>query len=1003
MFTIWILMTLATVGMGTSGAVPVVEAISPSAWMETTTVAVTLAGAFFLGATNVTIGDEDCVLTGPPSVEPCLLQLSRVDACEVAYNLTELDQVDGMTPCDFQAQCFLATNPGTQCPFPSAVSICTLQRCYAEPPYDTCYGFVDTPDYSYCGFERACLGGECIDAKGAECPSTLECVLPATNSLSVGLHNVSVTTGGNVTTTIPAGFRIMPDLAAVDLWTPVSNLTTGVVVSPGTSIQAAVRAFTGGSELLNHTLFLEVDGQPLITAGAGCPALTTAPGMPVRSVGVRVFVRFDGLNDEVLPSRITLPVTFAQRPTVYSLCPSSVLAFVGNTIVVQGENFAEAGGLFECRVDGSTVSATVINDRTVHCIVALVDNTTAAHALQVTNDGWMEAPGAGTLTVIGACEVLKPNSAPVGDACRCNPGFSDTDVACIPCPDGTYQPDVGQGACRTCGDTKDTGGVVGNIDAGACRCKSGTILAEPGDVACTPCGAGMVCENGQLAAAEGYWRPTPTALFVLECPSGSLGCAGGNGTGDATCKKGYEGPLCSVCAPGHGKIGNTCVACGGKVVSIVVVLLAAVAALGIFVLLIKNTTNPSRASVDFSTTVKIGVSYVQVLYYVGRLSADWGALGDQFFASTAVASMNPSLYFQCAAEMGFYNRIVLTMCMPLILGAFFAIPYGIMLCGSSAGTRDVVPAAAADRWSVKNIIIEYQTSMMIVLYLIHPAITLDVLDSLQCERVRGTGTSFVGVDMSVDCGTDKYVNYRVILIFYTICYVIGGVVLVAAGMRRSRERLLVAMQVHSYDDPPTVYFVQGYTDRWYLWEGAVLARKLGVVMCSAFLPQRFQLLWGGIVIGASLAATIYLRPYKRVLSNRLDTYCLAALGVTVLIGFHALLGDRTSHLAVFVLIAFFNIAVLLLLFTTTASKLKDPIMKLLVGAKHRLCSDDAKLKNIEMHTRRSSRIPSDTSLADTPVTPPHYGPARGVSDADVLDFDMTPHKSRSSQFFDVPL
>ena len=66
---------------------------------------------------------------------------------------------------------------------------------------------------------------------------------------------------------------------------------------------------------------------------------------------------------------------------------------------------------------------------------------------------------------------------------------------------------------------------------------------------------------------------------------GTVACIGGNGTGDALCGQGYQGPLCAVCAPGYilGE-GSECVECAseGAIASLTVplVVLSIVVALG---------------------------------------------------------------------------------------------------------------------------------------------------------------------------------------------------------------------------------------------------------------------------------------------------------------------------------------------------------------------------------------------------------------------------------------
>ena len=97
------------------------------------------------------------------------------------------------------------------------------------------------------------------------------------------------------------------------------------------------------------------------------------------------------------------------------------------------------------------------------------------------------------------------------------------------------------------------------------------------------------CWGDQIIVEPGYWRRYETSAAVLTCPQEQSGCSGGNMTGTALCKIGYEGPLCSVCAHGYYGAGGMCAPCTGgssmlsvlAIALITIVTLAAIA-LGVF-------------------------------------------------------------------------------------------------------------------------------------------------------------------------------------------------------------------------------------------------------------------------------------------------------------------------------------------------------------------------------------------------------------------------------------
>jgi len=1028
MWILIILIGLATVATAVSP--PMATAVAPNVGMEATTVTVTVSGSHFQNTTEVTIGTAACVLQNPggapnwPVIEPCLLQTTRLEACQVEEEEEATILPGELQPCDQNNACVLWTNLGQSCGSVSSTPICQLHRCLL-PRHNQCYGFDNTPDFSWCADGRACLGGACVDARGESCNATIACTLPADNGLLPGLHNVTLTTP-NGTTTLVDVFHVMPEprdiIVGTDAWigrvrgpahdgvddassygysdydyaTPMhfygsSSGGGGGVVSTGTEFYAQALQFSDGVVYSDHVLSFTADGVPFGVSDP-FPALDIG-GASRQDVVVHIWVEFADVSPTPLLAALNWTVTYTPRPLIYSLCPSAVLAFVDNTVVVQGEHFV-ASDFFECRLDGAVVPHAVINERTVHCTVTIVSNSTASLPLQITNDRLTQAPAPGTVSVTGACGLIKPNSRPVGDACLCDPGFQDTGAACVPCPDGSYQPAIGQGACIPCDSTEDTSGAAGSLSAAACRCRAGRFRAAPDDISCTLCGIGMTCDEGVVAVAPGYWRHAEANLFVAECPSGNTGCAGGAGAGDSLCARGYEGPLCSVCARGYGKINDICVKCEDHDASIGIMVAVLVVWIVVLFVVIRSTTKPGEDNAEVSTVVKIAVNYLQVLHAVWLLSDSWGTLGDWLLGSTSLVSISTSFMpVQCAVRTDFYQSIGVTMSMPVIIAAGLFVPYALVhIFRKSLVLAYTGPTPV--RMASIEIFHSYLTALLITLYFIHPRIAQDVFGSLNCEHVRGTGTSYIARDMSVDCGTTEYQVYRIVAVLYIVGYIFGAIAFVGWRIHVNRAALSMARMIYTLDSPIYVYFVRGYSQTQHLWEGAVLMRKLGIVLCGAFLSNGLGLLGGLIIIGLSLVYTVVKHPYQRtpgkhIDPNRLDTYALAAIGATVLLGLGAIFVDRDVDVAIFFLLLLFNGVVVLVLGAATVSRLKEPLQRAMavVAASLHLHEQrnfekaaEAAVANGRARRRRSGAPGADAALSTTemsvlPLPPPPPPPS----------------------------
>jgi hypothetical protein len=205
------------------------------------------------------------------------------------------------------------------------------------------------------------------------------------------------------------------------------------------------------------------------------------------------------------------------------------------------------------------------------------------------------------------------------------------------------------------------------------------------------------------------------------------------------------------------------------------------------------------------------------------------------------------------------------------------------------------------------------TTVYVTVYLLHPKIALDILASFSCVSVRGTGTSYMRGNMSIDCSSASYHSYLAIAIVYFIVYIVGGVLFICWRMRVHKEDLILLMQGNSTDNHDAgayLYFARGYKRETYLWEAAVIFRKVFIVGCSALIiSSGLQLAWSGAILAISVGATILNKPFDSVVDNRLDTVALYVLIYTVMLGFHSLFagGSAGSQDAIFALLVIGNV------------------------------------------------------------------------------------------------
>jgi hypothetical protein len=354
-----------------------------------------------------------------------------------------------------------------------------------------------------------------------------------------------------------------------------------------------------------------------------------------------------------------------------------------------------------------------------------------------------------------------------------------------------------------------------------------------------------------------------------------------------------------------------------------VVFVIVCAGVAVVIMLVKTTTRKVEKGDTMGVTIKITFSYLQLLYYEGKLAANWSHKSNQFFASLIPVTLSPSfLSIQCATEFGFYKNITLMMVLPLII-AVACVVYHLFYWVYKMNT------AKHDTFFWWEIWMDCEGAILVLLYMAHPTISQDIIRSFECVGVPGTGTSYMRDDMRVDCNSDSYHRYVVVAALYVVFYIAGFLLFILRRMLINSDAVKSVNHGISIMEANTlIFFVRGYHNNCYLWEFVVIARKLGVVLINALLPVQLQLVWAGVIIAVSLSATVSAKPYCSVIVNRLEIMSLAALAFTILLGFHGLLMVHPKQVAIFTLLVMVNTTVTAVMIIAVFRSMKPLIAKL---------------------------------------------------------------------------
>jgi len=819
---------------------------------------------------------------GENKTTPCMIIHPRVDACAAMFTyygglvpvINQLCETNDLSNCTY------APILSHQCSLINSTTECTNVWCMYQvnPAKQSCYNFVlQFPGYQ-CGQYGVCTQNlTCVDARVDSCNTTLTLIIPSTTppdtyNVESSVINHPLITSGGIFAVLNAGSPALEE---------------DQILSPG---DTPVVVFTNVSSLLNITIPRVVVG--LITPGSE----------------VSVYLKIAGFVDYLVSGGYI----YTNIPTVYNLCPGKVIAFVTTNVVVSGFDFYNSSSL-QCRFASNLVPVIYVSSTTVVCVITPLNDTLGVVPLLVSNDlGLSPLNTAVSIQVLGACQDVKPGSVvpPGGESCECPPGTLDTGAYCDPCSVGSYQPNYAQSSCIPCGVGTQTTLNKGTILQGGCYCADGYRSISTGSgMVCTRCVQGMVCTNGEFGVAAGYWQApsslpeTSDEIVVLPCESAgthsaAARCIGGYAEGDQLCARGYEGPLCMVCSDGYGSIGGACAPCNNPGADgFIVLLLAVLACLALYILVRLTTAAPDPKNRGAGSVIKIFMNYIQIIYYIGTLSAKWAPYTLGFFDIFLPMSMSPSFVsIKCVSHMDFYTRIGITACLPflvaiLLLGVFQ---------GASFARSEFACGLRASIWYW------YVLTLLVALYIIHPMIASSILTSFNCTHVPGPGGgNYMTSDMSINCDSTRYRTYVSAVIVYFLIYVVGGPVWVLWRIHKNKDAIIGALSLSGNASGESayryVYFTRGYKSSTIVWEGVVLFRKLAVVAIAALIKGGLQLVWVAVILVGCMCLTIERMPYNSRLDNRLEIISLAALCLSLVLAFHSFFLGNDGEVILFFL------------------------------------------------------------------------------------------------------
>ena len=415
-------------------------------------------------------------------------------------------------------------------------------------------------------------------------------------------------------------------------------------------------------------------------------------------------------------------------------------------------------------------------------------------------------------------------------------------------------------------------------------------FAKKGTSECYLCPSEGLCDGTSKISikSDNWWRPSEDSLQYYSCASPVSGdsCLAENGT----CKKGYQGPRCSVCTEGYGKEGSFCVPCQPKETLGAMFGLSLLIGFAFCALLMGVTMNAPRRD-SLGPVLKLFLSHLYVSSCIGKLGRPYSPVLTLLFniqkhMSTVVrldlSGMEcPPLYLSS------YHSFFLLVSIPFLLILLFVVGFFLFKLGrrlvrrqvgvqQQQGTAEAYRVGSGEEEedtehaqssgggvSCDNPIAFFAATVVIVLFLAAPCVLLESMDMLSCDTIAvGDGNTFETVsyftrDRSIRCTEPTHRAVSLFASLFTLLYTLG-VPMAALGLVAyywKKTKWQATRKVFSF-------FLAGYARPMWWWEVVVLARKVLIVSCVALIGDKsvqvYCAMWAMTI---ALTVHIFFQPF----------------------------------------------------------------------------------------------------------------------------------------------
>ncbi|CAI2373025.1 unnamed protein product [Moneuplotes crassus] len=496
-----------------------------------------------------------------------------------------------------------------------------------------------------------------------------------------------------------------------------------------------------------------------------------------------------------------------------------------------------------------------------------------------------------------------------------------------------------------------------------CReCDAGTYSVTWNSTQCVKCMDNAEClGRNQVSVNPGYWRASQTSTFIAECINKGA-CKGGfssEALHPVDCAEGYQGELCAQCIANknakYRKVGNSkCEKCPSPLWNAILIICLGLVVFAFMMVLIVINIRKTKES-ELSVLLRILTNYLQLIFASLSLSSDYPTSMIQFFevmnrlGDTSQTFLSFDCFirdYQITSPFGSNAilKLFLLALLPLILFGVVALIWIILYL--------------IKHKYVKNLQRNLAISFISILFLLHPKLTEQSLNLLQCVEVN-EGDSRVTLDTSIKCYSSDHILYISILsvpilIVWVVSLPVTALTFLFIYIKRQSDNKIKQYFLILY---------QGLKQDKFYWEFVNTARKIFILTLFPLSPQMKML----VAISGLVTFTrfqIRLQPYTDQENNKIE---ISAINAGILTIFSGLLYSQKSEvngvkLITMVLCVALNVNFminwfyLLLKSMKDSSQLLNTIYRFLAYILRKQKEDETKEEQQELAIPRKKRI-----------------------------------------------